>query len=75
MNMTDILQLNIHFRHFDYIPFYAIVENTALFCGRTCAKVFSSLCFLGWLCQKKSERVWEGCGEMEPLCVASGNVK
>lgn len=43
--------------------------------GEHVQKFFSSLCFLGWLCQKKSERVWEGCGEMEPLCVASGNVK
>lgn len=39
MNMVSILQLNIPNGHLDYILFYAIVKNTALFSGRTCAKV------------------------------------
>lgn len=73
MNMTDILQLNIHFRHFDYIPFYAIVENTALFYGRTCAKVFFQSMLLRMAVSKKERtslgRMWRNgtfvCGQWE----------
>lgn len=50
-NMINILQLNILDEHLDFIPFYTIVKNSALFTGRTCAEAF-----LGPL-----HTPWDGC--------------